>query len=232
MKKISFLISILISLSVLLSSCNSSKVNSSRYLEAKTKNGRFVRYKKAQIDKDFLAFRKRKQPGKLKSEKRIKLNDEQLVNNLTKKELDRIQKEDIEQKELYTNIPNLNKQTGFSFQTKRQEDFNDLLKESQIEVRDTGILSDKNNSFQNDTYKNTSSRKGRKIEGFGLAGFIAGIIGFFVASIPLGIISLVFGAIGLARIAKKPDQRKGKGFSIAAIVIGIILIVATVILLV
>jgi hypothetical protein len=70
-----------------------------------------------------------------------------------------------------------------------------------------------------------------KIEGLGLAGFITGLVGLFVASIPLGVIAVVLGAVSLSRIKKYPQRYKGKGFAIASMILGIVDIVAMVVLL-
>jgi hypothetical protein len=70
-----------------------------------------------------------------------------------------------------------------------------------------------------------------KTEGLGLAGFLSGLVGLFIASIPLGIIAVVFGGISLSKIKKNPQRFKGKGFAIASIILGIIDVVAMLILL-
>jgi hypothetical protein len=70
-----------------------------------------------------------------------------------------------------------------------------------------------------------------KTEGLGLAGFISGLVGLFVASIPLGIIAVIFGSISLSKIKKQPRRFKGRGFAIASIILGIIDVVAMIALL-
>ena len=59
-----------------------------------------------------------------------------------------------------------------------------------------------------------------KVEPLGLAGFISGLTGFLIAAIPLGTVAMIFGAISLGNIKKNPEKYKGKGFAIAALIIG------------
>jgi hypothetical protein len=66
---------------------------------------------------------------------------------------------------------------------------------------------------------NATSRSGGS--GFAIVSFIAGILGLLVAGIPLGIIAVVFGAIGL--------KRDLKGLAIAGIILGFIDIVGALI---
>lgn len=71
----------------------------------------------------------------------------------------------------------------------------------------------------------------RKTEGLGLTGFITSLAGLFVAGIVLGIVSIVFGAISLGRIKREPGRYKGKGFAIAAILIGLVDIIGVLLIL-
>ena len=68
-----------------------------------------------------------------------------------------------------------------------------------------------------------------KMDGLAIAGFVCGVVGIFFAGIILGILAIVFGGVSLARIKQKPDTRKGKGFAIAAMVLGIVAIVGALI---
>jgi hypothetical protein len=80
----------------------------------------------------------------------------------------------------------------------------------------------------NSMYNNNSVLK---TEGLGLAGFISGLVGLFIASIPLGLIAVIFGGISLSKIKNQPQRFKGRGFAIASIVLGIVDVVAMIILL-
>jgi hypothetical protein len=83
------------------------------------------------------------------------------------------------------------------------------------------------NNFPNQTFNSAP----QKTEGLGLAGFISGLVGLFIASIPLGIIAVIFGSISLSKIKRNPQRYKGKGFAIAAIILGLVDVVAMIILL-
>lgn len=83
----------------------------------------------------------------------------------------------------------------------------------------------------NQTYSSYNNNSVLKTEGLGLAGFISGLVGLFIASIPLGLIAVIFGGISLSKIKRQPQQFKGKGFAIASIILGLIDVVAMIILL-
>jgi hypothetical protein len=68
-----------------------------------------------------------------------------------------------------------------------------------------------------------------KTNGFGIAGFIVGLVSLFVAGIPLGIAAIVFSAIALGEIPKK--GQKGRGFAIAGWILGVIGLVGAIIVL-
>lgn len=69
----------------------------------------------------------------------------------------------------------------------------------------------------------------KKVEGLSLAGFILGVLGILTIfsggafAILAGILAIIFGAIGLARIKKNPEKLKGKGFAITALICGLII---------
>jgi len=71
----------------------------------------------------------------------------------------------------------------------------------------------------------------RKIEGLGLAGFIAGVVGLIVAGIPLGAIAIILSAVSLVKIKNNPGKYMGRGLAIAGLTLGIIDIVALLIIL-
>ena len=64
-----------------------------------------------------------------------------------------------------------------------------------------------------------------QMDGFAIAGFLAGIAGLIVFGIPLGIVALVLSSIALKRISKSrktTNKRNGRGLAIAGSVLGII----------
>jgi len=77
----------------------------------------------------------------------------------------------------------------------------------------------------------TGNTEERQVEGFGIAGLAAGVVGLFIATIPLGAVAIVFGAISLSRIKKNPMKYKGKGLATASLILGLVLVAAMIILL-
>ncbi len=53
-----------------------------------------------------------------------------------------------------------------------------------------------------------------------VTGFICGLVGFFIFGVALGPVAVILGIVALSQIRKSGDSRGGKGFAIAAIVIG------------
>ena len=64
-----------------------------------------------------------------------------------------------------------------------------------------------------------------KVDPLALTGFITSLVGLFASPVLLGLLSIIFGAIGLSRINKNPEKYKGKGFGITALILGIIEVV-------
>ena len=67
------------------------------------------------------------------------------------------------------------------------------------------------------------------VNGFGVAGFVIGLVSLFVAGIPLGILAIVFSAVAIGQIDKKGE--KGKGFAIAGLILGLVGLVGALIVL-
>jgi hypothetical protein len=68
-----------------------------------------------------------------------------------------------------------------------------------------------------------------KTEGLGVAGFVSGIVGLFVAGVILGTAAIIFGSISLRNINRNPGRYKGKGLAIASIIIGFIAVIGALI---
>lgn len=65
----------------------------------------------------------------------------------------------------------------------------------------------------------------KQTEGLGLAGMIVSLAGLLVLPIPCGIVGIVLSAISLGRFKKNPDKYKGKGFAIAGLAVGVVVLV-------
>lgn len=70
-----------------------------------------------------------------------------------------------------------------------------------------------------------------RVEPLGLAGLIAGLVGLFIAGIPLGVLATVFGVVGLGKINQNPEVFTGRGIAIASIILGIVDILGVLVLL-
>jgi len=68
--------------------------------------------------------------------------------------------------------------------------------------------------------ENTAAR----VEGLGLAGFIIGLVGWFVPlfGFVMCLLAIIFGAISIGKINRNPERFKGMGFAITSLVLGII----------
>jgi hypothetical protein len=71
----------------------------------------------------------------------------------------------------------------------------------------------------------------QQTQGLAVAGFISSVVGLFIASIPLGLLAIIFGGISLKKIRRSQGRLRGRGLAIAGIVIGIIDVVVMIILL-
>jgi hypothetical protein len=71
----------------------------------------------------------------------------------------------------------------------------------------------------------------RKIEKFGVIGFILSVLGLFpIIGLPFAILGLVFGIRSLRKIHRDPTHYKGKGFAITGIILGITGIIGSIVL--
>ncbi len=61
-----------------------------------------------------------------------------------------------------------------------------------------------------------------KVDGLAIAGFVSGVLSFFIFGIVFSILAIVFSAIALKRIKSNPEVRKGKGLAVAGLVLGIV----------
>lgn len=88
----------------------------------------------------------------------------------------------------------------------------------------------KNNKKSN--FKLNKKNDERKNEGLGIAGFVLGIVGWFTPYLGfiMCLLALIFGAVSLGKIVKNPDKFKGKGFSITALIMGILGILINILL--
>jgi hypothetical protein len=96
-------------------------------------------------------------------------------------------------------------------------------------------LSDDINSFRSE-FKNGASvilspPDDQKTNGLALAGFICSLAGLLIFGVVLGLLGIIFSAIGLGKIAKDSSRWKGKGMAIAGLIVGVIDIVVWIVLL-
>jgi hypothetical protein len=91
------------------------------------------------------------------------------------------------------------------------------------------IVSDDPIIVNNNEVKPVYNNAPVKTEPLGLAGFIGSLVGLFIGGVPLGMIGIIFGALSLSKIKREPARYKGRGLSIAAIIIGIIAIAGAIV---
>jgi hypothetical protein len=96
-----------------------------------------------------------------------------------------------------------------------QSDSKSLIKENTKKADDK--IAPKSISKPN---KSSSSKSGGEWDWASIVSLSAGVLGLFVAALPLGICAIVFGAIGMSRTSG--GKRKGKGFAIAGLILGIL----------
>jgi hypothetical protein len=67
--------------------------------------------------------------------------------------------------------------------------------------------------------------EGRKVDGLGVASFTLGILAWFIFGIPFSILAMIFGLASISRINKSKETRKGKGFAIVGLILGLIALI-------
>ena len=103
------------------------------------------------------------------------------------------------------------------------------------------VLKDQKKSINIEDDKNisesNSSNKKKKIDGFGLAGFLISSLSipfwwFYAMYIGMaaGVIAIIFGIISIRRIIKKRESRKGLGLAILSLVLGGLLVAISLLL--
>lgn len=70
----------------------------------------------------------------------------------------------------------------------------------------------------------------RKVESFGITGFVSSIIGLFIAGIPLGMVAIIFGVVSIGRSVSHPSKYKGKAFGVISLISGLVVLIATLII--
>ncbi len=71
----------------------------------------------------------------------------------------------------------------------------------------------------------------QKTNGMAIAGFVCSLVGLFLFGLVLGILGIIFSAIGLGKISKDSSRWKGKGMAVAALIVGVVDVVVAIVLL-
>ena len=245
MKRILHLILLLIPILIIsLSSCNSGKQSSSQQWNAKYKNGRFVKYGKKRPNKSITAFKQKSKSNKKKTKNEIAIeqSEEQIVSDNSASHEDQanlLASNSEDNFEIYLDDKSASEK--YSIVDEQVSDEGHATNNERIRNKKP----DRNKSTVKNSRKAPKSPQkysGKtKIDGFGLAGLIAALVGVLIALftpisagvavliiLSVAIAAIVLGIIGLARIRKNPYERTGKGLSIAAIVLGGVLILSTI----
>ena len=95
--------------------------------------------------------------------------------------------------------------------------------------RDSTVVK-KGDSIKENT-AGTGNTDHRITEKLGVAGFILSFLGMIpLIGIPFAVLAIIFGAVSLKRIKRNPEKYKNKGFAVASIVIGCIMILINIII--
>jgi len=230
-KIIKLLTLISFSLIITLSSCSSPKDTTSYRGVAKTKNGRFVKYKNRNPAKKFLAFKSKKKIIKTNSRKSIDQPSEKLASIDLNNDL--IADNSESNYHIYLKKDNVNKIAKYTKPVVEDELLFEKAKTKKYIEKNS-----KNKSRDNSSVE-ASEIDDAKFDWVSLLGFVISIAAFgaillatilgagvFLIGLVLGVSAIILGSIGLGRVNKSYGSIKGKGFSIAAITIGGIFLTA------
>ncbi|MGE5383845.1 MAG: hypothetical protein ACM3PX_10500 [Omnitrophica WOR_2 bacterium] len=137
------------------------------------------------------------------------LNDENVINPIESKSVESIVVECRE----YTTMKDVREIVLASSVQKITAPF----KKNQVKVADTEYKIEKFKITENLPSFNAVSGSGLQ-QGYSIVSFIAGILGLFVAALPLGIVAIIFGTIGV--------RKSLRGLAIAGLILGIIDVLA------
>ena len=227
-------LTILLLLSVFLfslGSCTSNKQSTDYVGSAKTKNGRFVKYKKYKPQKQLFAFNKKASPKKTRKKpiepKQLTAKKETtVVAESTPMNEGLLASNNTNDYQIYLNKNQTDKTNYLAVENESSEEW----KSEEIGIGEIK----KNKTAKYKTPKKRHKSFGRSqydwvsITGASAAAVATTSLIFFVTAFSaylaffLGLVALVFGIIGLIRV--KRHGYKGKGFAIAAIIAGILLI--------
>jgi len=218
-------------------SCNTSQQSTDFNAKARTKNGRFVKYKKHNSNKNYYAFKGKKKRVSKSSRTPLKNADEKTS------EL-RVSPREEYSSYLADNskdkiIPRKKKQPKYFKAEAAQNDVMNNISTPPLSQNTKSFFGKQKNNFLGNEVSNTAVNENKKSpEWISIIGLIfstlaaislfTGVgVGFFLT---FAVVGMVMGIIGLIRIQKSPNRLSGRGYAIAAISIGGTLLIGLILL--